>query len=209
MRNIYFIIFILILLTTITQVAENQEKTIPQNSFNLFDGGKGGIITTDDTKASLVDKFGIEALNDESIWIDEGTIEVKVTKLFKNTNPVTLFWDNDMTVSKVVIDELNSSWKVNGIACGTSIKELVNINKSGFKFNGFGWDNGGVVTDWGDGELGEQLSNTLIELGLDWEVLEEKNINPDKFMGDGITLNSDNTELDQLNIRVSRIVLQL
>lgn len=208
MRNIYFIIFILVLITTITRVAENQDTNKQHSSFKLFDGGKSGIINSDDTKASLVAKFGMEALNDESIWIDEGTIEVKVTRLLKDSTPVTIYWDNDLTVSKVIIDEPNSAWEVCGITCGASIQELLALNKTKISFYGFGWDQGGLVTDWHDGELADQLKNTKIELGLDWDFIDENNINPDKFMGDSVILDSDNHELDTLHLKVTRIVLQ-
>jgi hypothetical protein len=44
----------------------------------------------------------------------------------------------------------------NGIKVGDGIEAVERSNGGGFVLSGFDWDYGGVVTDWKDGQLGEQ-----------------------------------------------------
>lgn len=207
MRNVYFIIFILALLTTITHLNDSPALDLNATSFELSNDGTKGAITKNDTKVTLSERFGISSLKDESIWIDEGTIEVKITRLFAETNPVTIYWGENKKVKKVVIDEPSSRWNIAGIYYGTPIKQLQNMNGNAFKFNAFGWDQGGLVIDWNNGELSTILNNTGIELGFDWENIEKLGINVDPFMGDGKFFNSDDSSIDKLELSVTRIVI--
>ena len=84
-----------------------------------------------------------------------------------------------------------------------SLRELEESNGRPFEFRGFGWDRGGTVTDWRGGRLegvGARLNYATERLGSDGL--------PEELRGD-VPVRSDAEALDNLDLRVSELVIDL
>ncbi len=209
---------ILMLVMLVISCKENKEvapkPATPQSDTKMYPGykidseGKSGAITNAMTKEDLISKFGKENVEDETILIEEGSVEVKTTVLFKDTeNELRIIWNEKGNPKKLWFENIGAKWDVYGTKVGMELKWVTAINGISFQFNGFGWDRGGVVTNWNGGDLGRIFKNGTVTLGFDFERAEQKNIDLDKFMGDGVKLSSDDQNLIPLDIRVSKIEL--
>lgn len=108
----------------------------------------------------------------------------------------------------VTIEGDKSVWKTeDGIAVGTSLKDLEKLNGGPFAISGFGWDYGGTVFGWGDkGKLKSKYGGNLVLRLNPPENAPEKLAN--KVMGDN-TFQSSNPAMQQLNPKVEQIIVTL
>ena len=184
--------------------AEPKATTI---SYSINPADSGEVFNTQLTKSELVKIFGKENVSEKSEWFEEGTVEKKVTILFKESNnEIALNWKADSTLANIKLTKPNSEWSVNGLKAGMTLAEVEKVNSKDFNFYGFGWDNGGFIYNWNGGILADSLENIKVSLQLDWEKAGNKNI--DSFIGDSVKLSSKNKKLKQLGITIYSITVK-
>ncbi len=99
--------------------------------------------------------------------------------------------ESNLHPGSIVVDETDSKWQLsNAIKLGTDSKSLQSINQKPFAFYGFGWDYGGVISDWNKGELDNRTANGS-HLGIHLCPPENPQLPDNYLLGDG-TFKSDN-----------------
>lgn len=84
-----------------------------------------------------------------------------------------------------------SRWNIAGVSIGSRIEDVQKANGRAFVVSGFGWDYGGLVTDWKGGALASlQPGGCRIMLRFDKEAGA-----PTNLLGDGVRISSDNAAL--------------
>lgn len=76
-----------------------------------------------------------------------------------------------------------------------TISQLQKLNGRPFLFNGFAWDLGGVITSWNGGKLEKDWPTGVQSVSC-------KGDYPDRMMGDGATVRSDDPALKRLDCSV-------
>jgi len=205
MKHIGIAFCALLLLTACNNKKDKEsakEKAVPTEFID-------SLLTIKDEK-QLIEIFGDEFITTDSVYDTEGN-RSEVTLIYPGTvNQVEVVWKNPRKksgISKVTIhaffDEQNevylpnSRWKTSyGVTLGTSLKELERINGTPFIFFGFGWDYGGIISEYNTGKLGQyplQLQLGIIDI-------KKQGNDPDyeMLMGDN-EFNSDDPEAQRLN----------
>jgi len=161
-------------------------------------------------EAELIQRFGRENVTWDTVFGAEGAVSM-ATLLYRGTkDQVEIVWKNQKTktgVLKVTLtayyDEMDEQmitatrWKTSyGINLGTSLQELEKMNEVPFIFFGFGWDYGGIVSEFNGGKL-----STLplsVQLGITDVSKYGENPDYEMLMGDN-EYNSDDPEAQRLN----------
>jgi hypothetical protein len=135
-----------------------------------------GPITPKTTPPDLVRIFGAGNVKEEMVG-PGGDAEAEPATVVNGKSPETslvIFWDKldkvghhpDAAAHPAFISLCHANnlpakkckWHLaGGIAVGTSLRELEDLNGSSFTLAGFGWDYEGVVTDWKGGKLDSLL----------------------------------------------------
>jgi len=93
-------------------------------------------------------------------------------------------------------DYRNCRWRLEKpFALIMTLGQLQRLNGRPFLFNGFAWDLGGVITSWDGGKLENRRSPETYFVSCERDY-------PERMMGDGTTLRSDDPELKKLNCSV-------
>ena len=177
------------------------------SSYNVVLSDGHNFFSKNLSKNMLINSLGEISISDTTEWIEEGTVEIKATQIYPNTDSsLTLYWNSNNKLKSIRLDKENSIWNINGLKVGMALDEVEKTNSTDFNFYGFGWDNGGLVYDWNNGTHANSTNNVSVNLNLNWENVGNKNI--DKFMGDYVKLNSNNKELRELGITVYSIIVK-
>ncbi len=163
----------------------------PRLDFTIVPGERVGLITAAKcTQADVLAAYGDSARLD-SVYLVEGLFGPGVV-VFPNSsrNMLEIYWDPAIDPLRPafirVTGDGGSDWKTDrGISIGTPIAEVERINGNPFELYGFGWDYGGLVTDWKGGALNSNL-------GLRFHLQTEKEI-PAEVQGETILSSDDNT----------------
>jgi hypothetical protein len=132
----------------------------PEDLYVLAVGGNGfrASMTLQDLQA----RFGVEQVAIADVPMGEGTTETgavihgddpsrRAYVYFVDGNP-------QATVSAIYVRDAQSIWRgPMGLRLGTSSIELDRMNGRSFRFLGFGWDYGGYVSNWAEGNLARAL----------------------------------------------------
>lgn len=176
----------------------------PRLDFTIVPGERVGLITADKcTQADVLAAYGDSARVD-SVYLVEGLSGPGVVVFPNdNRNRLEIYWDQDIDPQRPVfmriVGEGGSGWKTDkGITIGTPIAEVERINGRAFSLYGFGWDYGGLVTDWKGGALDSSL-------GLHFHLFTEKDV-PAGMQGEAI-LSSDDATVRGLNPLVAAMEL--
>ncbi|MDA3859924.1 MAG: hypothetical protein PF445_01745 [Melioribacteraceae bacterium] len=208
--KIVVLIVVLPFLISCSNSEKEEVKVEPQSkpiSYVINQSDSTGIFNSNLIKSELIKIFGKGNIDDQSEWLDEGTVEVIVTQLYpESKDEAILTWKENGSLDGIRISRSNSQWSVNGLKIGMSQAELSKANTTDFEFYGFGWDNGGFIYDWNNGALSESKNNVSVYLNMDFENLGNQNI--DKFMGDNVQLSSNNKDLQKLKVFISSIELK-
>jgi hypothetical protein len=132
--------------------------------------GRPGPLTAESSEAELRQRYGDTAVTTTRIQIGEGeTVPGTVLYEGDSLRRAEIIWHDTLKLrrpARVVLRGNQSQWQVGpGISLGTSLQVLERLNGRPFTLAGFGWDYGGVITDWGGGALDSAL--TGIKLYLD------------------------------------------
>ena len=170
--------------------------------FIIVPGQRVGAITAASTEADIKELYGEDNVEYRSVHIGEGESQPGIA-VFPNTpDELEIVWDIAAATGNpefIRISNENTAWRtVQGVTVGTSLKELEKINGKPFQLYGFGWDYGGLVSDWKSGKLNSHLIIALEP--ADWE-----EVGPE-VSGD-IILSSDDPKVRKLNARVASMVV--
>ena len=171
-------------------------------------------------EAELIEKFGSENVTWDSVYNADGVVSM-ATLLYKGTcDQVEITWENlknksdiqKVTLTAMYDDKQDklvafSHWKTSyGIMLGTTLKELETINEVPFIFLGFGWDYGGIITEFNSGKLAKLPIS--LQLGISDVANDINNPDYEMLLGDN-EYNSDDAEAQRLNpVVVSMSVLK-
>ncbi len=121
-----------------------------------------------------------------------------------------VYFQDEKTLTRLsmvrVMDEKSQWHGVQGIRIGTPLTELIQLNGGPFKFSGFDWDYGGVVTDWLGGKLAPTKSGAFLRVSLA-HADQPKGVPQSKLpIGDG-SFRSDHPQLAKMKVSVAEISL--
>jgi hypothetical protein len=153
-----------------------------------------GPFARDADRAGLADRFGKENLRDEEVGGAEGDTS-RATVLYPDDPRRRLeitWWDEagQRRPATIRTREEASDWTVGGIGIGAGLADVAAANGAPIILSGFGWDYGGLVTDWGGGKLASAAGSTESGCRLQMGFSPQADA-PDAIMGDGVVLRSD------------------
>ncbi|MCB0572523.1 MAG: hypothetical protein KDC66_22295 [Phaeodactylibacter sp.] len=125
--------------------------------FSIEPGKRVGGIRADASESDVENLYGADQVQFRSVYIGEGESQPGVA-VFPNTpNELEIVWDIAAATGKpefIRASKEGTAWHtVQGVTVGTTLEELERINGGPFSIYGFGWDYGGLVTDWQGGKL--------------------------------------------------------
>jgi len=129
----------------------------PANTFKCE-----GPFGRDATHAKLAAKYGAANIATD----DDGEADAEVTILFPNDpeRRLKIEWKDQKGRRKPAHITITgrSWWSVAGVAIGTSLVELEDLNGGPFRLNYFEGDYGGAITDWLGGRFNAPLSGGCV-----------------------------------------------
>lgn len=187
----------------------------PVADWLIVPGERVGQLTATSSAAGLIAAYGAENVRDEPYPLGEGESE-QGTVVFPDdpTRRVLILWndlDKKALPLAVRIDGAGSQWKTaEGLAVGTSLRRVEELNGKPFLLYGFEWDYGGQLVDSNGGAL-KDLPHEDPEGGFRGGALL-LTFQPDpaasytEVMGDG-TFSSDHPVMQSVDPKVSVIIV--
>jgi hypothetical protein len=166
-----------------------------------------GPLTRESSEAQLKQRYGPEMVSSSRIQIGEGET-MAGTVLFPGDSLRTaeIIWADSVSrrrPARFILRGSKSLWRTaRGISLGTTLHELERLNGRPFMLAGFGWDYGGVVTDWGGGALDTALAG--VKLYLDPGPEQYQSAPYTEVLGDR-DYSSSLKPMQQMNPKVSQI----
>lgn len=162
-------------------------------------GERVGAITASSSAEDIRETYGASEVVEQQIYIAEGESMLGLILYPGSAAELEIAMDSSGHPDFIRISKDMSPWRTEeGVTVGTRLDELERINGAPFSFNGFEWDYGGLVTDWGGGKLPPGLIIALTP--VNYEAL------PDDMLGE-VRISSDDTRLQSLDIRVGSLVV--
>lgn len=166
-----------------------------------------GPLTRESSETQLKQRYGPEMVSSSRIQIGEGET-MAGTVLFPGDSLRTaeIIWADSVSrrsPARFILRGSRSMWQTaEGISLGTTLQELERLNGRPFMLAGFGWDYGGVVTDWGGGALDSALGD--VKLYLDPGSEQYQSAPYSQVLGDR-DYSSSLKPMQQMNPKVSQI----
>lgn len=181
---------------------EAQQPLSLKTDYSIVPGERVGGITATSTEADIKALYGEEQVEYRSVYIGEGESQPGIA-VFPNTpNELEIVWDIAAATGNpefIRISHDSADWHtVQGVAVGTTLENLQQINGRPFQLYGFGWDYGGLVNDWKGGKL-----NGHLIIALEPEVWEKVGA---EVSGDR-SFSSDDPQIMALGARVASMVI--
>lgn len=188
MKKISGIAFILMLAASCKSKSGDAKKpetpVAVVDSILITDSTWGPIKATDDL-AALQQHYGAANVKDERICGPECVDSIDVTFIYRDSSrQITIHWQDSAYHKKIGFIE---AWgpespyhTAEGIHCGSTLKDLLALNKQKITFSGFGWDYGGFIQEYGNGTLEKSRINFHLDPG-EWD---NKWTDADSLMGD-------------------------
>lgn len=134
--------------------------------FTIEPGKRVGGINATSTEADIKVLYGEDQVEFRSVYIGEGESQPGIA-VFPNTpNELEIVWDIAAatgTPEFIRVSQEGGDWHtVQGVKVGLTLEGLEQINGRPFSIFGFGWDYGGLVTDWQGGKLDSHLIIALV-----------------------------------------------
>lgn len=129
----------------------------------IVPGVRVGAITRAAGELDLVRAYGLGNVRNQSVHVGEGIAE-RGTVVFPDdpTRAAAVLWkdlQNNWLPERVQITGSRSLWRTaQGIALGTSLKDIERMNGRPFALTGFGWDYGGTIIAWMQGRLEREFT---------------------------------------------------
>lgn len=142
----------------------------------------GGPIRRDTTEAQLKAMFGAANVSHAQIDGPEGET-YPATLLFAKdeTRTVRIVWNDDKArrgVSDVTVTG-KAWWGPKGLHVGSTLAEIEKANGKPFTLYGFGWDYGGIVSDWNGGALQPKAAGCAFHARLEPGPVDDTRANGD------------------------------
>ncbi len=174
------------------------------NDWICIPGERVGPITKDTNEKDLINMFGKNNVKTVKISASEemGTPEETVSYIFPNSlNEIHIRWKNQRPWI-ITIYKQGTRWKMlEGNTVGTSLEEMIKINKKDFIIAGFGWEYGGWVSSWNGGEI-EKKYKGKIDMFFDEG---SGTLKDEEFMGDKKRIKTDNIQLLRIKPKVKSL----
>ncbi|WP_420460068.1 hypothetical protein [Neolewinella sp.] len=169
-------------------------------------GERFGAIEAGMTIVEIEGIYGAENLVSEEVDVGEGMTEPAYV-LFPGTRDEAIVrLGEDKQPGSVTVRNENARWyapKPAFVMMKASLRELQESNGRPFVFRGFGWDRGGVVTDW----RGGRLEGVRARLTYATERVDTGGL-PEELVGD-VPVRSDAEALENLDLRVDELVVDI
>lgn len=191
-------IIILLLIIIIAVLCESCLGTI-NNDWICIPGKRIGPITKETNGMALIKIFGKKNIKTITTESDELGLPGEIyTYVYPNSkNEIQIRW-NEQKPWIVSIYKNGTQWRtLEGLTIGSSINELVKINKRNFVISGYGWEYGGYVTSWNNGELTKYKGKLDVFLDEGNGTLKGSN-----FIGEKLRISSDDQQLLQAKPKV-------
>jgi hypothetical protein len=205
LKKIFYRIFFftLILLHPFINIAQQKDDPL----FQIIPGKGVGAITDTSSIKDLYTVYGEE--NFKTCTIDDGEgSKMKVTVMFQGSEKeIMIHWRDTVHFRKPVFATLarqTSLWKTpEGIHCGTTLKELTELNGRDFYITGCCYDTPFAVIDWNKGNL-ESLTTHNIYLRL--QPFKDNAALNAKFFGDKDYSTNDKL-LEKATLKVNYMIV--
>ena len=169
-------------------------------------GERVGPITAETSISTLKEIFGEKNIRTLDVSSEELDTGPKIlTYIFPDDkNELRIQWKDETFKNPWVVafNNKGTQWKTpEGITIGSSLEEVMRINKKDFILTGFGWEYGGWVKSWNDGELGKKYKNKLSVF------FDEGNgtIKGVEYIGDKRNLKSSDENLIKAELKVNSV----
>ena len=174
------------------------EKPEAVPNWTCVPGKQVGLITPTSTEGDIIFAYGKDNVTRGEIGLGEGESTMATIVFPLTENELLVKWIEGEAYKKIEsisIMNVGAKWKTTqGISIGTTLEQLLSINKKSFKFAGFEWDYAGGVTSWNGGSINENLKVTL-------EPTKEEAIFPD-LLGD-TEFSTDHPKAKEAGLRVA------
>ncbi len=165
---------------------------------------KVGLITKDATEEAIKYVYGADQVKRQEIGLGEGETTMGTIVFPGTANELIVEWTQDdpyKTISRIRIEKAGTQWKSKeGITIGTTLEELVKLNRKDFKFFGFEWDYSGSLDSWEGGQIQADLKVVLTPEN-------PKAVFP-KLVGDR-SFSSSNPIAKEANLKVSALIIEM
>lgn len=182
--------------------ARQAEADAAQKDFVIVPGERVGLIRANTTEAEVEQYYGVDNIKIQEVPIAEGDVREGVLLFPGTKNELEIVWDIAANFGQpdfIRISQDDTDWKTQeGITVGTTLEALEKINGKPFKFYGFGWDYGGLVTNWNGGKLNNYLLVALIPQNFD---------KLDTTLQGEVELSSDDPKVRELQAKIGSIVI--
>ena len=181
------------------------EKPEAVPNWTCVPGKQVGLITSSSTEGDIIYAYGKENVTRGEIGLGEGETTMATIVFPLSENELLIRWVEGQAYKKIEsinIMNAGANWKTSqGITIGTTLEQLLSINKKSFNFTGFEWDYAGGVMDWNGGSIDKNLKITM-------EPTKEEAVFPD-LLGDTI-FSTDHPKAKEAGLRVAsfKIVFQ-
>ncbi len=180
----------------------NSSEVQPQNDSLIVPGKRIGMITGETTEAEVEAAYGKENIRIQSLYVAEGEQREGILLFPDSPDELEIIWEfaaHSGTPAFIRIGQEGGKWTTaEGISVGITLEKLEAINGKPFKFYGFEWDYGGLVTDWNGGKISPYLVVALIPQQFD-------QLGP-ALLGE-VQLSSDDPRVRALRAKVGSLVL--
>ena len=145
---------------------DGRPRAPESSSWTIRPESGAGPITRQTDESTLIRVFGSANVRRERIQIGEGeTVPGNVLFPADSARRLEIIWADTIGrrfPKRLILRGDSSRWSVaNGISLGTTLEQLEKLNGRPFTLAGFGWDYGGVVTDWRGGNLATPLGRSV------------------------------------------------
>jgi hypothetical protein len=147
-----------------------------------------GLVPLDATYETLIRTYSKERVTDEKMYRAPDTDETVIKTIINKgkIDEIIIQWDDSAFHKRIISIEAyreNHPFKTaNGIHYGTTLAELVKINGAKISFSGFGWDFGGLLSDFYGGKLAYKEGKPNLSFDLDLNLTQQY----DEILGDQI-----------------------
>ena len=183
------------------------QRSTDSASWSFDPGTSFGALTADGSEQDLVAAYGAAQVQPEAVSLGEG--ESEPGSVVFPDDPLRRFevaWGDTLqrrAPSFVLLTGDTTLWQgKRGLTLGVSLGQLETLNGKPFGMAGYGWDYGGSVLSWKDGQLADLEGRVAVALAP-----RDANADVSHVLGDGEFLSSDST-LRRLQPRVNRLVVR-
>lgn len=185
---------------------DGQRSTDP-TAWTFQPGVSFGPLTADGSEEDLIAAFGAAQVQPEGVSLGEG--ESEPGSVVFPDDPLRRFevaWGDTLqrrAPSFVLLTGDTTLWHgTHGLTLGVTLAQLEALNGKPFGMAGYGWDYGGSVLSWKDGQLADMEGRVAVALAP-----RDANADVSHVLGDGEFLSSDSA-LHRLQPRINRLVVR-